>query len=85
MSRRKNVTVLIDIMGSKTWDIVSLTEAFNKISKWGLSTMEIAQKMRFNKEFQVVGVTSVSVASINTQKKGYKLYAVKPQYLEVNQ
>ena len=80
---RSMIGTLIEIMGDKTWDIHSLTFEYNNRKKWGVSTRMLAQKLVSNKEFQVVGETHVQLASRNSKKNGYRLYAVKPQYLEV--
>ena len=81
---RSTIGTLIEIMGKKEWDIISLSTEFNKRKKWGLSTKALAQKLVSNKQFQVVGNTHVHVASRDSKKNGYRLYSVKPQYLEGN-
>lgn len=79
------VKVLIDIMGEEVWDIHTLALEFNKRSKYGYSTRALAQKIVGNKQFEVVGTTAITTGFRKTPKKGYRLYAVKPQYLEVEQ
>ena len=79
---RSTIGTLIEIMGDKEWDILTLSTEYNKRRKWGLSPKMLSQKLVSNKEFEVVGNTKVHIGSQETKKSGYRLYAVKPQYLE---
>ena len=82
---RGYVKTLIEIMGTETWDVHTLRLEFNKREKWGLSTRALSQKLAGNKQFEVVGKTSITTGFRKAPKGGYRLYAVKPQYLEVEE
>lgn len=76
---KKNL--LVQIMGSDEWNIVSLQEEYNKKRRRGICTRELASLLSRHREFHVVGETSVTQGWIRqTPKNGYKLYEVKEEF-----
>jgi len=76
--------LLIEIMGSSTWDIVSLREAYNNRRKRGICTRELSARLSKHKQFEIVGETSILTGWVRqSPKNGYKLYRVKDEFQEV--
>lgn len=80
---RCKISLLIEIMGTKEWDIISLRNEYNSRCKNGATSHELANKMRRNPQFEVVGSCKVTTGYRNTPRADYRLYAVKPQFYEV--
>tara|TARA_R100000231_G_scaffold76632_1_gene59569 strand:- start:447 stop:725 length:279 start_codon:yes stop_codon:yes gene_type:complete len=72
---------LIQLMGSKAWDIRTLTHQYNLRYKWGKTTKELCNSLRCNNHiFEVIGTTEVILPNPgyhDRKKKDYLLYKVK--------
>jgi len=81
MTGLSKIQLLVQIMGDQVWDVRQLQLEYNKRRKRGICTRELSQKMRRNKEFEIVGNTSIIQGWVrNHPKPGYKLWAVSEEY-----